>query len=192
MRKELIGIMCESLETNHWLHESLTLLVEIPVGDKPMKVIIRIFGIGLCELIRMKKTWSRFSSSWNNDLLPARKSRFSGRHGSNTLRWTCMKGIRIFGTWGWRKLGTMLMLSAVLVLLICCFPPHCWWVLLFLWLICREKVLVPKGKTITFQGTGYPTIVYGDTASSAGSTEASATTSIAADYFIATGIIFKV
>jgi len=55
----------------------------------------------------------------------------------------------------------------------------------------KEKVLVPKGKTITFQGTGYPTIVYGDTASSAGSTEASATTSIAADYFIATGIIFK-
>lgn len=33
MRKELIGIVCESLETNHWLHESLTFLVEIPVGD---------------------------------------------------------------------------------------------------------------------------------------------------------------
>lgn len=110
IRKKIIGIVCESLETNHFLHESLTFLVEIPVGDKPMKVIIRIFGIGLCELISMEKTWSRLSSSWNNDLLPARKSRFSGRHGSNTLRWTCMKGIRIFGTWGWRKLGTMLML----------------------------------------------------------------------------------
>lgn len=46
------------------VHESLTFLVEIPVGDKiPRKVIIRISGIGLCVLIRMQKTCNRLSSS---------------------------------------------------------------------------------------------------------------------------------
>lgn len=64
VRKKLVGIVCESLETNDCLHESLTFLVEIPVGDKkPRKVIIRISGIGLCELIRMKKTCNSLSSS---------------------------------------------------------------------------------------------------------------------------------
>ena len=63
MRKKLVGIVCESLETNDCLHESVTFLVEIPVGDKPIKVIIRISGIGLCEFIRMKRTCNRLSSS---------------------------------------------------------------------------------------------------------------------------------
>jgi len=57
---------------------------------------------------------------------------------------------------------------------------------------CREKITVPKGKLITFQGNGNPTLVYGDTAGSAGSTANSASTAILADGFIAIGITFKV
>ena len=59
-------------------------------------------------------------------------------------------------------------------------------------LLCRGKVTVPKGKVITFQGVGNPVLVYGDTASSAGSTQNSASTAILADNFIAKGVVFKV
>jgi len=55
----------------------------------------------------------------------------------------------------------------------------------------EEKITVPKGKLITFQGNGNPTLVYGDTAGSAGSTANSASTAILADGFIAIGITFK-
>lgn len=55
----------------------------------------------------------------------------------------------------------------------------------------REKVTVPKGKVLTFQGIGNPVIAYGDTANSAGSTSNSATTAILADDFIATGVTFQ-
>ncbi|KAG0592419.1 hypothetical protein KC19_1G250800 [Ceratodon purpureus] len=55
----------------------------------------------------------------------------------------------------------------------------------------KGKVKVPKGKTITFEGIGNPVLVYGDTASSAGSTSKSASVSILADNFIARGVVFK-
>ena len=54
------------------------------------------------------------------------------------------------------------------------------------------KVRVPKGKTITLEGEGDPVLVYGDTASSAGSTSKSASVSILADNFIARGMTFKI
>ena len=63
---------------------------------------------------------------------------------------------------------------------------------LFMYFFCRGKVTVPKGKVITFQGVGNPVLVYGDTASSAGSTQNSASTAILADNFIAKGVVFKV
>jgi len=57
---------------------------------------------------------------------------------------------------------------------------------------CRGKVVVPKGKVLTFQGIGNPVLAYDDTANSAGSTSKSASTTILADDFIATGITFQV
>ena len=62
------------------------------------------------------------------------------------------------------------------------------WVLVF----GRGHVTVPKGKTVTFNCIGYPTMVYGDTAGSTGSTSKSATVQIYADSFIAYGCVFKV
>lgn len=58
--------------------------------------------------------------------------------------------------------------------------------------MCREKIRVPKGKIITFQGVNSPVLVWGDTAGSSGSTENSASTTILADDFIATGVVFQV
>lgn len=58
--------------------------------------------------------------------------------------------------------------------------------------ICREKILVPKSKILTFQGIENPILSWGDTANSAGSTQSSASTTIMADDFIANGIIFQV
>lgn len=57
---------------------------------------------------------------------------------------------------------------------------------------CREKIVVPKGKVLTFQGIGNPVLAYDDTANSAGSTQNSASTAILADDFIATGVVFQV
>jgi hypothetical protein len=53
-------------------------------------------------------------------------------------------------------------------------------------------VKVPKGKTITFVGTGDPVLEYDETAGEAGSTAKSASVSILADYFIAYGVVFQV
>lgn len=55
----------------------------------------------------------------------------------------------------------------------------------------NEKIVVPKGKVLTFQGIGNPVLAYGDTANSAGSTQNSASTAILASDFIATGVVFQ-
>ena len=73
-----------------------------------------------------------------------------------------------------------------------------WWMIdlsiifekLFLW--CRGKVVVPKGKVLTFQGIGNPVLSYDDAANLAGSTSKSASTVIEADDFIASGVTFQV
>lgn len=53
------------------------------------------------------------------------------------------------------------------------------------------QVKVPKGKTVTFVGTGDPVLEYDETAGEAGSTAKSASVSILADYFIAYGVVFQ-
>lgn len=60
------------------------------------------------------------------------------------------------------------------------------------WCLYREKVVVPKGKILTFRGIGNPVLAYDDDATAAGSTSKSASTVISADDFIATGVTFQV
>ena len=75
--------------------------------------------------------------------------------------------------------------------------------LLFLGIVCREKVIVPKSKPyISFIGkrnqTARPVIVWNDKASDRGpngqllGTYASATVGVESDYFCATQITFEV